>query len=69
MFQTYRRGGVGGVVLLPILTTLVLATASSVRAATYSVPGFSETVIASGLSSPTDFALLRIFRIVVDRLC
>lgn len=51
--------------LLPISVFLVVFGGAAAYGATYSVPGFSETRIATGLAAPTDFAFLPDGRILI----
>jgi glucose/arabinose dehydrogenase len=51
--------------LLPIFAFCLALGAGAADAATYSVPGFSETAIATGLTAPTDFAFLPDGRILI----
>jgi glucose/arabinose dehydrogenase len=51
--------------LLPISALIFVLVAIAADAATYSIPGFSETPIASGLTAPTDFVFLPDGRILI----
>jgi glucose/arabinose dehydrogenase len=62
MFQSSPRGRWASACLSALV---LLITARVSRAATYSVPGFSETAVASGLNQPTDFAFLPDGRILI----
>jgi glucose/arabinose dehydrogenase len=51
--------------LLPGLLIALFLCAASARAATYSVAGFSDTAVFTGLNQPTDFAFLPDGRILI----
>jgi aldose sugar dehydrogenase len=51
--------------LVPFLGLLAALIPDSAPAATYSVAGFGETIIATGLNQPTDFAFLPDGRILI----
>jgi glucose/arabinose dehydrogenase len=60
-----RRGNGGPSPFSPLVCALVLLIAESTFGASFSLPGFSETLIAQGLASPTDFAIIPDGRILV----
>ncbi len=60
-----RRRGTSAARRCSSLATILLVLAASAPAATYSVAGFSDTPVVTGLDQPTDFAFLPNGRILV----
>lgn len=64
--RTVRRPvGPGTVRFLVRAAALVILVVADAAAATYSVPGFSDTAVIPGLTQPTDFAFLPDGRILI----
>src|SRR5512143_1996097 len=60
-----RRGNGGPSRFSPLVCALVFLIAGSTFGASFSPPGFSETLIAQDLASPTDFAIIPDGRILI----